>query len=89
MARSVGPFRTTRPPDTVAGRVLDRIAARIFSDFPPELLKFGIDQTLLAKELDRRFASASLNAHHAWLTKVLESEFTEVVASIEAEMIKW
>ena len=86
----MGPFRTTRPPNTIAGKVLDDLAARIFSDFPPELLEFGIDQTLLAKELDRRLAPKTLHDnHYDWLTELLKSEFMKVIKKIEAEMIKW
>jgi hypothetical protein len=80
------PFKST---NTVAGRVLDFIAGLVFEDFPAELLQFGADQTLLAKELDRRFKSTTLQTHRAALTKKLEDEFKDVVLNLQNEMIKW
>ena len=50
VSRSMGPFRDKKK-STVAGRVLDKLAARILSDFPEELLVFGADQTQVAKEV--------------------------------------
>ena len=85
----MGPFKNTRPPDTVAGRVLDFIAERIFDGFPADLLLLGSDQVRLAKELDRRFWSTTLATHRADLTKFLEDEFKSVVETLQNEMLKW
>jgi hypothetical protein len=81
------PFKSTNT--TVAGRVLDFIAGLVFEDFPAELLQFGADQTLLAKELDRRLKWTALQTHRAALTKKLEDEFKDVVLNLQNEMIKW
>jgi hypothetical protein len=86
----MGAFRSTRPPDTVAGRVLDFIGKRVFDGFPAELLLIGADQTLLANELDRRFKDTALLANHRVdLTKLLEDEFKSVAKTLQNEMLKW